>query len=51
MALRISGYTLFGAQSTLLVASGHLFAKTQKVVHQNSYTQHTTFSTQGKILK
>jgi hypothetical protein len=42
---------LFGAQSTLSVASGCLFVKTQKVVHQNFYTQHTTFSTQGKILK
>jgi hypothetical protein len=51
MALRVSGYTLFGAQSTLSVALGCLFVKTQKVVHQNFYTQHTMFSIQEKKLK
>jgi hypothetical protein len=51
MALRVSGYTLFGAQSTLSVPLGCLFVKTNKVVHQNFYTQQTTFSTQGKISK
>jgi hypothetical protein len=51
MALRVSGYTLFGAHSNLSVALGCLFVKTQKVVHQKFYTQHTMFSTQGKNFK